>query len=145
MIRKGRLKVIGPDGKTAEFGPGGEGYAAEVRIAEEAVYRRICLDPELALGEGYMDGTIGIATDQLEPLLRLLVSNRGNADNRQSYTPVARALGGLRFALRRWAMRNTPLSARRNVAHHYDLSTIFTVSSSTRTGNTAAPISPGRT
>ncbi|WP_371038897.1 class I SAM-dependent methyltransferase [Rhodosalinus sp. FB01] len=122
MIRKGRLKVIGPDGKAAEFGPGGEGYAAEVRIAEEAVYRRICLAPELALGEGYMNGTIEIATDQLEPLLRLLVSNRGNADNSQSYTPVARALGGLRFALRRWAMRNTPLSARRNVAHHYDLS-----------------------
>ena len=122
LIRKGRLTVIGPDGKATEYGPGGEGYSAEVRFTEEAVYRRICLNPELALGEGYMDGTIEIATDQLEELLRLLISNRKDVRSEASYPPIARAWESLRYALRRWAMRNTPLSARRNVAHHYDLS-----------------------
>ena len=37
---------------------------------------------------------------------------------------------------------NTARLAKRNVAHHYDLATGSTSSSSTRTGNIAAPISP---
>ncbi|RBI85498.1 SAM-dependent methyltransferase [Rhodosalinus halophilus] len=117
LIVRGRLEVTGPDGSSKAYGPGGD-MEARVRFTDPAVYRRLCLNPELALGEGYMDGTIEVEKDALYDLLALLITNRDEG----TFPPWIRAIDRIRFALRRWAMKNTPLTARQNVAHHYDLS-----------------------
>ncbi|WP_273522490.1 SAM-dependent methyltransferase [Rhodosalinus sediminis] len=117
LIVRGRLTITGPDGRRRSYGPGG-GHEAELRITDPGVYRRLCLTPELALGEGYMDGTIEVDPDALYDLLALLIVNR----NAGQFPPWIRGIDRMRFLLRRWAMKNTPLTARQNVAHHYDLS-----------------------
>ncbi|WP_372891699.1 class I SAM-dependent methyltransferase [Rhodosalinus sp.] len=117
LIVRGRLTITGPDGQRRSYGPGGD-LEAEARFTDPGIYRRLCLNPELALGEGYMDGAIEVEKDALYDLIVLLLANRRAGQ----FPPWIRGIDRLRFALRRWAMKNTPLTARQNVAHHYDLS-----------------------
>ena len=117
LVVDGRLAVVWPDGRQSVFGPGGD-LAATVRILDQATVRRLCLTPELALGEGYMSGEIEVAPEELPDLMRLLVRNRRIG----VLPPWVRAAQKVETGLRTWMERNTPQTARRNVAHHYDIS-----------------------
>ncbi|MFY9205700.1 MAG: cyclopropane-fatty-acyl-phospholipid synthase family protein [Yoonia sp.] len=75
-------------------------------------------NPELALGEGYTNGDITIADDNLHGLLEIVVRNYNN----QTLNWWAHGLKRLRIARRRFDQNNFASIARRNVAHHYDLS-----------------------
>ena len=76
MIRTGQLDITYPDGRQRRYGDGW-GPRAAIQLRSRAVVRRLCLQPELALGEGYMDGTIGIGGNaELEALLAVLIRNR---------------------------------------------------------------------
>lgn len=117
LILTGRLRVTFPTGETRAYGSG-EGLRAALRIADNATLRALCLKPELALGEGYMDGRIVVGDDDLEGLLVLLLRNR-----REEALPLwVRVADSWRYRLRAWISHNTPRRARANVAHHYDLS-----------------------
>ena len=75
LVRDGQLFVTYPDGRKSAYGqPGGD--RAGVTIADRATLRALCLNPELALGEAYMNATLRVENDDLEGLLRLLVRNR---------------------------------------------------------------------
>ena len=117
LIQKGQLRITYPDGQTKTYGSG-SGPGAEVRLTDDKAIRALCLKPELALGECYMDGTLQIVNDDLEGLFRVVLRNGRNDD-----IPVwARAYNRLRYAVQAWVKRNTPRLARQNVAHHYDIS-----------------------
>ncbi|WP_342635573.1 cyclopropane-fatty-acyl-phospholipid synthase family protein [Antarcticimicrobium luteum] len=117
LIQTGQLHVTFPDGRAKTYGTQAE-PAASVRVTEDAALRALCLNPELALGECYMNNTLQIAGDDIEGLLRVLLRNRRHDD-----LPIwARAYAALRYGAQSWLRRNTPGLARRNVAHHYDLS-----------------------
>ena len=118
LIQYGTLQLTYPNGETRCYGGGNEQTAAfEIRTTSRV--RSLCLNPELALGEGYMDETIIVdGIDGLEDLLRLLLRNR-----KDNYFPkYIRALNTLRFYARAWLQRNTSNSAKANVKHHYDIS-----------------------
>ncbi len=118
LVRDGELRLEWPDGRVSEYGRPEE-FSARVRIVDPAILRRLCLSPVLTLGEGYMDGDIEIADDELYDFIALLVRNR------QRYGAMPRwvdAVQSLRNAAKTLVLRNTPISARRNVAHHYDIS-----------------------
>ena len=116
VVRRGQLEVIWADGTVTRYGDGG-GYSASVHFHDPGTERRILINPELAVGEAYMDGRLTFPDDCLLEFL-LVVS-----DNWPAYRsrPAVAAVAGLRFAAARLAQRNTLLRARRNVAHHYDL------------------------
>ncbi|GHH01592.1 cyclopropane-fatty-acyl-phospholipid synthase [Pseudodonghicola xiamenensis] len=117
LIKKGQLTVTFPDGETKTYGSTTD-PSCEVRLTDEQALRALCLKPELALGESYMDGTLQIAGDDPEALLRVLLRNARNMD-----IPIwARFYNKLRYAVQAWAKLNTPKHARQNVAHHYDIS-----------------------
>ncbi|MFC6688069.1 SAM-dependent methyltransferase [Jhaorihella thermophila] len=117
LIHTGQLVVTYPDGRETVYGPD-DAPAARVRITDRATIRALCLNPELALGEGYMDGTILPENDDLEGLLRVLMRNR-----QESRMPAwVRWATRLRYFAQTWILRNTESSAQRNVAHHYDIS-----------------------
>ncbi len=117
LIRTGALRVIMPDGTTRLYA-GRDGPEIVITIADHAMLRALCVRPDLALGEGYMDGRITIEADDLEGLLRLLMRNYS-----EEALPVwSRATERLRYGLRNWIHRNDPTRARANVAHHYDIS-----------------------
>lgn len=120
LIRHGTLRVRYPDGSARTFGDGGEQHA-EARIHSRAALRRLCLNPELAFGECYMDGTLDAGETGLRALMRLVLSNARLAN----YPAWVRVGIRARYWLRMIEQRNNARLSRRNVAHHYDLSDDF--------------------
>ena len=117
LIRAGGLRVTMPDGRTRTFGAGAPPDAA-IAIRDAATVRALVLEPELALGEAYVDGRLTIEGDDIEGLIRLLVRNRRSGGMPGWVKAVDRA----RFGLKRAFGRNGRAASRANVAHHYDLS-----------------------
>ena len=118
-ITVGRLTVRWPDGRTQTYaGPPGSGPEVGVALRDRRTVRRLVLDPELAIGEVYMEGGLAPLDGSIHDVLGVLLANlRTNPD------------GVLLVRLRRAAARmcrpldqfNAAGRARRNVAHHYDL------------------------
>ena len=73
-IHKGRLEVVFPNGKTAVFGQNCD-HPVRIAVKSEAWLRRIVLDPELQLGEAYMEEGLVLETGDLYDLLDLLWTN----------------------------------------------------------------------
>ncbi len=83
----------------------------------KAAQRGVLLNPEIKLGEAYMDGSLRIEQGTIADLLAIVLgqTNDGMPPN------WARVQWWLRFFYRRLQQLNVPTRARRNVAHHYDL------------------------
>jgi cyclopropane-fatty-acyl-phospholipid synthase len=114
FVRHGSLTVTTASGRTCTFGDG-IGVAAAVRFANAAAQRAVMFDPELKLGETYMDGTLLVEQGSIADVLALLLGQeRLTADN----WAVPRLL---RYLFRRLQQFNLRARARNNVAHHYDL------------------------
>lgn len=112
IIRDGALIVRGPDGETHAVGGAREADAPLiVHIRDRATLARIARYPGLATGEAYMDGGLVIERGSLYDFLALVTRNLRHVPRRR----------GL-FGLPRRRPRNPRPAARRNVAHHYDLS-----------------------
>ena len=115
-LRSGRLRIVYDDGVTESFGDG-SGRPVVVRLTRRGALR-IALQPELGVGEAYMDGDLTFEEGDLWDLLSLVGRNlperpSGHAD------PLRQARDGV---VRRLRQVNDRRAARRNVAHHYDLS-----------------------
>ena len=116
LVRSGRLELTTADGKTEVFG-NGVGPPLCVKLLDGAAERRLMLNPELAVGELFMDGRLVITQGELYDLLELGALNLAGLAN----DPWAKALAKGRLALRSLHQRNDRQSAKRNIASHYDL------------------------
>jgi len=117
LVQNGRLSLTMPDGRTRQYGNGGDAPEVSVKLTDDTLPRRFILNPDLALGEGYMSGTLQIENDDVYGMLMLaLINVKAHPDNWRE------RLMGLRSRFRRIAQFNPMSRARRNVAHHYDLS-----------------------
>jgi cyclopropane-fatty-acyl-phospholipid synthase len=116
IIRRGTLRLRLPDGSIRRFGHGHPGIA--VAITDWNSLRRIVLNPDLAIGEAWMDETLVVEHGDIYGFLELCLSNSGT----NTGFGLRRLGQRLRHLLRPFLMRNTIGAARRNVAHHYDLS-----------------------
>ena len=117
LIRIGDLRITYPDGNVRTFGDG-TGEAVALILKDQSTLRGLTLRPDLTMGEGYMNGRILVEGDDLEGLVRLLLRNR----REEAFPLWVRLMNRSRLYLGGWLMRNTPIRARENVAHHYDLS-----------------------
>jgi len=117
VVRSGTLAVHLPGGEVLHAGDG-TGTPVILRITDEGMIKRLVVNTELALGEGYTDGTITIDGDDLHGFLRLAISNAARTDPPAWLVPAHR----VRLMMRRLRQFNPASRARRNVAHHYDLS-----------------------
>jgi cyclopropane-fatty-acyl-phospholipid synthase len=116
LFHEGRIEVTLPGGRVLAHGPGDD--PVRVTLHDPTLPRRIALNPDLAVGEGYMDGTLTIAGDELHRFLTLAIRNI----HASGAVWFQRPLEGARKALRRAAQFNPAPRAQKNVAHHYDLS-----------------------
>ena len=116
FIRHGTLRVTTARGAPLEFGDG-TGEPIAVRFTSAAAERAVILDPELAVGEAYMDGSLVIEHGSIADFLLLALSQ----DHSGKPLPWARTQWLLRYLWRRLAQSNPPKRSRANVAHHYDL------------------------
>lgn len=117
IIREGQLVLRFGDGVERRFGRA-NGPIIRVHLRDAATARRLVLDPELALGECYMEGALSIEGDDVQGLLALVTRN---VADRADMTLPARTMGMLRQWRRRLDQANPAGRAQRNVAHHYDL------------------------
>jgi cyclopropane-fatty-acyl-phospholipid synthase len=121
FIGTGRLSVRWPDGSSGLYsgndGPPG-GPSAGIVIRSSSAVRGLVLNPGLALGEAYMDGTITPDGCGIYDVLDVLFANLTDDFQRQ---PILR----VRTLLRKWKKRidqyNPAARSQKNVAHHYDL------------------------
>src|SRR5262245_5329765 len=116
IVRRGDLTFTDAAGSPHRYGDG-TGPAIAARVTQRRVEWHLVLDPQLALGESYMQGTLSMERGRIYDLLELLLSNA-----QKNPVPVwARALDVVRYLIRRAAQFNPAGRAQRNVAHHYDI------------------------
>jgi cyclopropane-fatty-acyl-phospholipid synthase len=117
LIKSGNLKVTDWKGRTRVFGDG-KGQSVHIHIHSAQAARAIARDPDLYLGECYMDGSFEMKQGTIYDFLALAMSNisRGGSPALHVLYNKSRTL------LRRLSQHNPVGKAKQNVARHYDLS-----------------------
>lgn len=115
IIRNGTLTVKGTGGER-QHGSGG-GRSVAIRFTDPAAERELVSDPQLKLGELYMDGRLRVEQGDIYELLALIKDN--TLSEGLSFGMVMRGIG--RIIAARLRNRLPIKRNRRNVAHHYDL------------------------
>ncbi|MEM9708227.1 MAG: cyclopropane-fatty-acyl-phospholipid synthase family protein [Pseudomonadota bacterium] len=116
-VRIGILNVTLPDGRQFTYGDG-TGSPVSMTIHDQDTLRRIVLDPDMGMGEGYMNGRVTFENDDVSGFLALASLNMADG----GMGSFQRPLEALRKMRGWWRQMNSAASARANVAHHYDLS-----------------------
>ncbi len=114
-IRFGRLRLTEANGASEVYGDG-SGPELHMRLLPGAALK-LALNPNLKLGECFVDGEVILEQGDVYELLDLIARNLLATRKPRTW------FDDLRFAtLRRLQQMNDRVAARRNVAHHYDLS-----------------------
>jgi cyclopropane-fatty-acyl-phospholipid synthase len=115
FVRRGSMTFTTASGAKFTCGDG-TGQPVAVRFVTHHAERRILLNPELALGEAYMDGTFVVERGTIADALAILL------DQPQVLPHWARPQWWARYLLLRHVRQFNPRKrAMNNVAHHYDL------------------------
>jgi len=117
LITVGRLTVIWPDGSRKIYGSG-DGPHATMRLRDWQTVRRLTLNPALATGEAYMDGTFVPEDGSIYDVMDVVMASLGYNPNGHPLLRLQEILTGIDRRLRQY---NPAGKAQRNVAHHYDL------------------------
>lgn len=110
------IRVRLPDGRELTAGPGEPELTAVLSDMKTAV--AIAANPDLALGEAFMDGTFRIEGGSVYDFLQLTTSQLALRPRSPKLTWMQRIRRGAEQA-------NDRLHARSNVHHHYDLTVDF--------------------
>jgi cyclopropane-fatty-acyl-phospholipid synthase len=114
LIRHGSLTVTTATGRVYTFGDGTDAPVA-VRFTTAKAQYAVLFDPELKLGEAYMDGTFLVEQGSIADVLALLLAQDRLATSGWALPRLAR------YLFRRLQQFNLRSRSRQNVAHHYDL------------------------
>jgi cyclopropane-fatty-acyl-phospholipid synthase len=118
-IREGRLAIRDPRGKMHVFGS--EGSTPDVRIVvhDQDIYSRILRNPDLGLGESYVDGWWDAESGSIVDVMALIFKNNLKDEIRGDLRTLGRVLYN--------SLRSLPTLSRslRNVRHHYDVGNEF--------------------
>jgi cyclopropane-fatty-acyl-phospholipid synthase len=114
FIRRGSMTFTTADGDKFTCGDG-TGEPVRAHFLTIDAERRVLLNPELALGEVYMEGSFVIEHGSIADALDVLM---GQPDALPTW---AKPHSWARFLIRRIRQFNPRSRSRDNVAHHYDL------------------------
>ncbi|ABQ28769.1 cyclopropane-fatty-acyl-phospholipid synthase (plasmid) [Acidiphilium cryptum JF-5] len=117
LVHDGSLGVIDAGGRLHKVGDG-SAPSATIRLMSKAMEYRLAVNPALTVGEAYMNGALRIEEGTLYDFAAVIGRNASQARSLPWLALLNRA--------RRHVRQSNPMSrARRNVAHHYDLSNEF--------------------
>jgi cyclopropane-fatty-acyl-phospholipid synthase len=117
LVRNGDLTVTYWNGQTRNYGDGAT-PKSHIKFTTHAAANKVALDPDLFVGEAYMDGTLVMLQGGIYEFLELMMKNIGT---NQSH-PLHKLVNKSRMAFRRLHQHNPVGKAKENVARHYDLS-----------------------
>jgi len=116
IVKRGVLEVVTSRGSVFKVGDGTAPRIA-VRFADPGAEIALCLDPELKLGELYMDRRLVIERGTLFEFLQLVLQDSRGEFGAAPLHFLRRVLAAARSVRR----VNDAVRSRRNIAHHYDL------------------------
>jgi cyclopropane-fatty-acyl-phospholipid synthase len=116
LIRAGNLRVTTARGTTFSFGDGA-GTPIAIRFTSSIWQLAVIIDPELRLGEAYMDGGLVVEEGSLADFLDLTVKNVSRAQP----SVWRRVLADTRSAVRRIFHDNNLWRSNHNARHHYNI------------------------
>jgi cyclopropane-fatty-acyl-phospholipid synthase len=114
FIRRGSMTFTTATGARFTCGDG-TGQPVAVRFLTAEAERRVLLNPELALGEAFMDGAFVVENGSIADALAILLDQ---PDILPRWTLLQR---WLRYLVRHIQQFNPPSRSKQNVARHYDL------------------------
>ena len=114
FVRRGSLTVTTAAGLKFTVGDG-SGEPVAVRFVTADAERKILVNPELGLGESYMDGEFVVERGTIADALAILL------DQPDLLPQWAKPWWHLRYLTRHLKQFNPRSRSRANVAHHYDL------------------------
>lgn len=114
FVRRGAMTFTTADGAKFTCGDG-TGQHVFVRFLTNDAERRVLLNPELALGEVYMEGAFVVENGSIADAVAILM------DQPEMVPQWARLQWWLRYLARHFRQFNPRGRAKNNVAHHYDL------------------------
>jgi len=114
IVRTGSLRLVDGAGRSHQFGDGTPPHCT-VRLASRRLDYTLALNPELSIGEAFVDGGLVIEEGSLYDFLEIAARNYGNLKQTAWISFLSRLMRGVK--------QHNPIGrAQRNVAHHYDLS-----------------------
>lgn len=116
VVESGHLRVTSASGHAYTFGDG-SGRLVAMRFTSRGWQLKVLFDPELKLGEAYMEQGFVMERGSIADLLDLLIRN---VSIRPS-TYWSNAIRRLRSAWRRLFRDNTIFRSTRNARHHYNI------------------------
>jgi cyclopropane-fatty-acyl-phospholipid synthase len=117
FVKIGTLTVTDAFGHRHVF-KGEPGPNVAFRITDKRLHSKMFFNPDLALGEGYMDGTLIFEGCTIYDFLHLFNLNRLSLGAYPLQSVVRKISKAFRFL-----QQHNPIGkAQKNVAHHYDLS-----------------------
>jgi cyclopropane-fatty-acyl-phospholipid synthase len=116
LIKSGNLTMTDCNGLEHRFGDG-TGKPIHIHVKTAKAARAIATDPDLHLGEAYMDGDLQMKSGSIYDFLALSMANTSGG-KRGATLGFAHAL---RTLVRRLSQHNPVGKAKQNVAYHYDL------------------------
>jgi cyclopropane-fatty-acyl-phospholipid synthase len=116
IVNRGQLQVTTSRGTGFTVGDG-TGTRVAVRFTSPRAERAVLLNPDLKLGEAYMDGTFVVEQGSITDFFRLILSQ----DRMNKGPRWARPRARVRHQWRRLQQHNARRRAQHNVSHHYDL------------------------
>jgi len=114
FIRRGSISFITASGAKFTCGDG-TGEPVHARFVTAEAERRILLNPELALGEAFVDGTFVVERGTIADVLAILMGQPN------ALPQWARPQWWGRYIARSFKQFNPRPRSRSNAAHHYDL------------------------
>ncbi|MDP9138319.1 MAG: cyclopropane-fatty-acyl-phospholipid synthase family protein [Pseudomonadota bacterium] len=117
FVRTGTLRVIDASGRQ-HVHAATDYPQATIRLRDTRLYRALFFNPELRAGEAYMDESLTIEEGTLRDFLLIFALNRTNLRSQ----PLQQAIRATYRSLRQFYQHNPAARARKNVAHHYDVS-----------------------
>jgi cyclopropane-fatty-acyl-phospholipid synthase len=118
-LKKGRLDMVLPDGRTLRFQGPQPGLQAELIVHDLKFIRPVLAKGDIGFAEAFMDQKFD--SPDLATLLRYFNDNWEDADRLVIGNAVARFFVGLRHMMR----ANTKKGSKRNILAHYDLGNDF--------------------
>lgn len=118
-FRTGRLELV-CGSRTYTGGNAATGISATIVVHDERFFSRVLWREEIGMGESYVDGDW--SSPDLVAVARFAIRNLAELNRRNRFTSL---LSRWRTRLLHALRANTLRGSRRNIRHHYDLSTEF--------------------
>jgi cyclopropane-fatty-acyl-phospholipid synthase len=116
-VKTGDLTVVEAGGRNRTYGDG-SGPPVTIKLHDRLVEWHLFRNPRLGVGEAYMNGRLTVERGSLRDFLAICTSNMAAIEDIPLLSKLDRLSRKVRYL---WTI-NPVHRARRNVAHHYDLS-----------------------